>query len=90
MGRIQEHSNIIYTWIEFLTRVIHYMIQFFSLTTEGINCTVLRREHPLTIREAVKSENREIGRQHEDVQDSKVGDQKVGWRSQFLHFEEEK
>ena len=48
--------------------------------------TVECREHPLATRETVVGEEREIGAQHEAIQYSKVGDQKVGWRSKFLHF----
>ena len=51
--------------------------------------TVECREHPLATRETVVGEEREIGAQHEAIQDSKVGDQKVGWRSNFLFFHEE-
>ena len=68
--------------------MIHYTIRykFFRLTTEGINFTVKCREHPLTTTEAVVGEERKIGGQHEAIQDSKVGNEKVGWRSNFLHF----
>ena len=60
--------------------------RFFPLTTEGIDFTVEGREHPLTASEAVVGEERKIGGQHEAIQDSKVGNEKVGWRSNFLHF----
>ena len=62
---------------------------FSPLTTEGIDFTVEWREHPFSTTETVVGEEREIGAQHEAIQDSKVGDQKVGWRSNFLFFHEE-
>jgi len=55
-------------------------------STESVNTAVEGREHPHSTAETVVGEDWEVGDHHLEVEESKVGDQKIRRSLQLLHF----